>query len=86
VADYLNSLVLMYGQEIKDGFKPVLNPVYQLLIEGINSLKFSIKCYEEGSADEYILNSSLNPEVYYASKKNGIFNQLFKPQSHFVKK
>jgi len=85
VADYLNSMVLMYGQEIKDGFKPVLNPVYQLLIEGTNSLKFSVKCYEGENADEYILNSSLNPEVYYASKKNGIFNQLFKPQNHFVK-
>lgn len=86
VADYLNSLSLMYGQEFKDGFKPVLNPVYQMLVDGNNSLSFSVKCYEGESADEYILNSSLNPDVYYASKKNGTFNQLFKPQSHFIKK
>jgi hypothetical protein len=86
VANYLNSLILIYGPEFKDGYKPVLNPVYQMLVEGNNSLSFSIKCYAGESIDEYILNSSLNPDVYYSSKKNGIFNQLFKPQSHFIKK
>jgi hypothetical protein len=86
VANYLNSLVLMYGQGFKDGYKPVLNPAYQMLVEGDNLLKFSVKCYEGESVGEYILNSSLNPDVYYSSKKNGIFNQLFKPQRNFVKK
>ncbi|MGD0754063.1 MAG: DUF4340 domain-containing protein [Bacteroidales bacterium] len=86
VANYLNLLVLMYGQGFKDGYKPVLNPAYQMLVEGDNLLKFSVKCYEGESAGEYILNSSLNPDVYYSSEKNGIFNQLFKPQKNFVKK
>ena len=86
VANYLNSLVLMYGQGFKDGFKPVSNPVYQMLVEGNNLLKFSVKCYEGESAGEYILNSSLNPDVFYSSKQAGIFNQIFKPQSNFVKK
>ncbi|MGC1392149.1 MAG: DUF4340 domain-containing protein [Bacteroidales bacterium] len=85
VANYLNSLVLMYGQGFKDGFKPILNPVYQILVEGNNLLKFSIKCYMGENNDEYILNSSLNPDVFYAGRNNGIFDQLFKPQRHFVK-
>jgi hypothetical protein len=86
VSNYLNSLVLMNGQEFKDGFKPISNPVYQMIVEGNNSLNFSIKCYEGENAGEYILNSSLNPAVYFGSKKNGLFNQLFKPQNNFVKK
>jgi hypothetical protein len=83
IAEYLNSLSLMNGQEIKDGFKPASAPVYQLLIEGENSLKLSVNCYTAENTGEFILNSSLNPDVYFESKKNGIFNQLFKPQSRF---
>ena len=83
ITDYLNSLALMNGQEIKDGFKPASAPVYQLLIEGKNSLKLSVNCYTAENAGEFVLNSSLNPDVYFDSKKNGIFNQLFKPQSRF---
>ena len=86
VANYLNSLGLINGKDIKDGFKPVLNPVYQMLVEGNNLINFSIKCYEGDSIDEYVLNSSLNPEVYFTSKKNGVFDRLFKPQSDFQKK
>jgi hypothetical protein len=77
---------LINGQDIKDGFKPVLNPVYQMLVDGNNLINFSIKCYEGDSIDEYVLNSSLNPEVYFISKKNGVFGRLFKPQSYFQKK
>ena len=83
IAEYLNSLALMNGQEIKDGFKPASAPVYQLLIEGKNSLKLSVNCYTGENAGEFVLNSSLNPDVYFDNKKNGIFNQLFKPQSRF---
>jgi Domain of unknown function (DUF4340) len=86
VATYLNSLILMNGHEIKDGFKPVSNPSYQLFIDGNNLLKVSIKCYEGENAGEYVLNSNLNPEVYYISKRNGIFNQLFKPRNYFIKR
>jgi hypothetical protein len=85
VANYLNTLVLMKGQEIKDDFMPVSIPVYQMIVQGINSLSFSIKCYKGESPDEYIVNSSLQPEVYFIDRKNGIFNQLFKPRSYFFK-
>jgi hypothetical protein len=49
----------------------VLKPVYQKLDGGNNLLKFSIKCYEGESTDEYILNSNLNPEVFYTAKRTG---------------
>jgi Domain of unknown function (DUF4340) len=86
VANYLNSLKLMHGQEFKDDFTPVSNPVYQILVQGIKSVGFSIKCYDGGSPEEYVFNSSLNPGVYFLDRKNLLFNQLFKPQSYFLKK
>jgi Domain of unknown function (DUF4340) len=86
MANYLNTLVLMKGLKIKDGYKQVTNPEYQLLIEANNSYKISINCYKGETVDEYILNSSLNPDVFFTSTKNGLFSQLFKPQSYFLKR
>jgi hypothetical protein len=84
VGNYLNSITLMRGEEFKDDFKPVSNPVYQMLVQATNSVGFSIKCYAGGSPGEYILNSSLYPEVYFIDRKSVLFNQLFKPQSSFI--
>jgi hypothetical protein len=86
VANYLGSLKSFDGQDFKDSYKPVVNPVYQMVVEGNNLLSFSVKCYQGEGSDEYILNSSLNAEVYFTSKKNGIFEKLFKPGSYFLKK
>ena len=86
VGNYLNSLALVHGQEFQDDFTPISNPAYQMLVLGINSLSFSIKCYEGSTPDEYIFNSSLNPEVYFIDRKETLFKQLFKPQSYFLKK
>jgi hypothetical protein len=83
VAKYLNSLGLMHGQEFNDSYIPNSDPGYQLLVKGINSLSFSIKCYTGVSPDVYIINSSLRPDVYFTSRKNGLFSQLFKSQSFF---
>jgi hypothetical protein len=84
VAEFLNSLKLLNGEDFKDNYKPDINPDYQLLAEGNNLLNFSVKCYNIIDADEYILNSSLNPDIYYTSKKNGVFEKLFKSGSYFL--
>ena len=86
VGNYLNSITLMRGEEFKDDFTPVSNPVYQMLVQATNSVGFSIKCYAGSSLGEYIFNSSLYPEVYFIDRKSILFNQLFKPQSYFMKK
>jgi hypothetical protein len=85
VAGYLNSMKLLEGENFKDNYKPVVNPFFQLQIEGNNLLSISVKCYVGEGNSEYILNSSLNPEVYFSSKRDGIFDKLFKPKSFFVK-
>jgi hypothetical protein len=86
IAQFLNSLSVVNGQVFKDNYKPVSSPACQMLIEGNNLLNISVKCYNGEGNDEYILNSSMNPDVYFSSKKDGIFNQLFKGQNYFLKK
>lgn len=86
VSSYLNSLAYIDGQDFKDGYRPVSNPEYQMVVEGNNLLNFSIKCFSVEGSDEYIMNSSLNPDVYFSSKRSGIFSQIIKPKNHFLKK
>jgi len=84
---YLNSIGLMDGQDFRDGYKPTSSPEYQMVIEGNNLLNVSVKCYKGESGDEYILNSSLKPDIYFTSGKNGIFEKVFKGRRYFsVKK
>lgn len=86
VANYLNSLRYLNGQDIRDNFKPGTNPLCQLSVEGNNLLNISVKCYRGETADDYILNSSLNPDVWFASKKDGIFDKIFKSEKYFLTK
>lgn len=86
VSNYLITLSSLDGQEIKDNFKPNANPEYQVLIQGNNLLNISVKCFKENDGDEYILNSSLNPDVYFTSKKDGVFGKLFKNRGFFISK
>jgi Domain of unknown function (DUF4340) len=86
LANYMNSLRYLNGQEIKDNFKPAANPDYEMKIEGNNLLSISVKCFNAEGENEFILNSSLNPDVYFTSKKDGIFNSLFKNKKYFTTK
>lgn len=85
-SNYLNSVGYIDGQDFTDEFKPTSPPAYQLIMEGNNLLDITVKCFKGDGEDKYILNSSLNPNIYFTSNKNGIFNQLFKPQSYFYKR
>ena len=81
-ATYLSSLSLVDGQEFMDRYKPDAFPVYQMVIEGNNLLNITVKCFQ-GEGGKLILNSSLNPDIYFSSKRDGIFNELFKPLKYF---
>ncbi len=86
VAGYLNSLGLLNGQNIKDNYQPVLLPVYQMLVEGNNLLNILVKCYKNGGNDEYIVNSNLNRDIYFSTKKKDIPERLFKSAGYFLNK
>jgi hypothetical protein len=84
-SNYLNTLASVNGQDFRDGYKPVPFPEYQLVIEGNNLLNVTVKCYSGEKEGEFILNSSLNPDVYFASSKDELFGRLFKSKSYFLK-
>ncbi len=83
VADYLNSLSYMNGDEFEDGFKPVTKPEYTVSVEGNNLLNFNVRSFIRQGTGEYVLNSSLNPDLYFASKPDGLFSQVFKSKADF---
>jgi len=83
-SNYLNSIGLIDGQDFADGFKPASMPEYQMIIEGNNLLNVTIKCFKGEGPDNYILNSSQNPDIYFTCKRSGIFDQLFKPLNYFL--
>jgi hypothetical protein len=85
VTNYTASLGIMNGETFLDNFRSDQSPVYQLAVEGNNLLNISVRCYKGEGIDEYILNSSLNPDVYFISKRDEIFEKLFKPERYFLK-
>jgi hypothetical protein len=86
VSNYLNLVGNINGIDINDDFKPVSNPDYKIDFEGNNLLSSSVKCFAAGGTGDYILNSNLNPEVFFTSKKSGIFSQIIKSKNYFLKK
>ncbi|MDP4223558.1 MAG: DUF4340 domain-containing protein [Bacteroidota bacterium] len=84
--NYLSSISFTDGDEFADGFRPASSPIYSMTIEGNNLLNLTVKCFREEGKDKYVFNSSLNPEIYFTSGKNGLFEKLFKPLNYFEKK
>ncbi len=84
VAEFLNSLAQMNGQKIEDNFHPSGAPVYQLRIEGNNMKNIDVSCYNYPRNEEYIVNSSLNPEVYFSTTRKEIPDKIFKSAGYFL--
>mgnify|MGYP000457006752 CR=1 FL=1 len=81
-SDYLGDLIYANGEKFADGFKPDLQPLYKIVIEGNNLLSITVKCWKENDGS-FILNSSLNPDSYFESKADGVISHILKPASHF---
>jgi hypothetical protein len=86
VSNWLASLVSMNGETFRDKYTPVSSPVYQLIIQGNNLLEISVKCFQDEGEKDFILNSSLNPDVFFLMTKEELVGKLLKPQKYFVKK
>lgn len=84
ISNYLNTVSYLDGEDFADNYKPQSSPVCQLLLEGNNLLNISVKCFREEGKDDLIFNSSLNPEVYFKGKKDGMFSKIFKPVGYFT--
>lgn len=84
-ASYINTITYTDGEKFIESFRPVSSPVCQTLIEGNNLLNITVKCYSDENG-RIILNSSLNPEAFFIDENKNVFNQIFKPLSHFKNK
>lgn len=84
-AGYLNSVSFINGQNFRDHYKPDSSPVYQAIIEGNNLLNLTVKCYRDTEAGKFILNSSLNPDVYFESDFDDLVGRVFKSRKYFRK-
>jgi len=84
MASYLNVLARKSNSTFIDGFSPVIGPDYQLTINGTNMAPVTIKAYRKGEND-FVMNSSLNPNSYFTSPRAGLFGSIFKPKSQFIK-
>jgi hypothetical protein len=85
IASYLNSLSRKSNSTFIDGYSPVIGPDYQLTINGTNMAPVIIKAYRRGDND-FVMNSSQNPDSYFTSPRSGLFGNIFKPKSQFLKK
>jgi hypothetical protein len=84
IASYLNVLSRKSNSAFIDGFSPVIGPDYQLTINGTNMAPVTIKAYKKGEND-FVMNSSQNPGSYFTSPRTGLFGNIFKPKSQFIK-
>ena len=63
-----------------DDFSPLNAPDYQLRIEGNNMQPISVLAYRTPD-NQYIINSSLNPDSYFSSGPDGVFRDIFRSRS-----
>jgi hypothetical protein len=84
MAQYLNGLKRKSNTSFIDNFSPLTAPDFQLTIEGINMVPVILKAYSLGE-NKFILNSSQNPEAYFTSPPTGLFGNIFKSKSEFLK-
>jgi hypothetical protein len=84
MAQYLNGIKRKTNSSFKDNFSPLTAPDFQLTIEGADMMPVIVKAYRTGE-NEFILNSSQNPDVYFSSTPTGLFGNIFKSKSEFLK-
>jgi len=82
-ASLLDALSRKSSSTFTDDFSPISAPDFQLRIEGNNMQAVSVLAYRR-SGDQYIINSSLNPESYFISPSDGVFKDIFVPKAELL--
>lgn len=76
-AQLLSALSRKSASTFDDEFSPLNAPDFQLRIEGNNMQPISVLAYRTGP-DQYVINSSLNPDSYFSSGPEGVFRDIFR--------
>ena len=77
LAQYLGLLSNKNISEFVDDYTPASAPEHVLKISGNNMKDIEVKCYRDAVQSRYLMESSLNPDVFFASKEDGVFGQIF---------
>lgn len=71
---YLNGLAMLNGASFKEGYTASGEPMATMTIEGNNMPPATIKCYKDVTG--FVLNSSQNPDNFFASDSTGTYQTL----------
>ncbi len=82
VDKYLTSISHKTASAFDDSFDPFGNPTYRLIIEGNNMENIVVNAYRKDE-ERLVLNSTLNPDSWFESRFDGLFQDIFKGLSHF---
>ena len=63
--------------EFVDDYTPASAPEHILKISGNNMKDIELKCYRDAAQNRCLMESSLNPGVFFSSKEDGVFSQVF---------
>jgi hypothetical protein len=83
MAKYLGGISRKRSSEFVDDFQPSSAPDYQVTFEGDNMTPIQIRAFRQGG-DNFLLNSSINPDSWFKSSRDGVFTQIFKRPENFL--
>ncbi len=83
VETYLNIFINRPNRQFADGFAATDPPTHVITLRGDNMTDLRVEAWPAGE-DTFVLHSSLNPDAYFESPADGLFQQLFVDRQHFL--
>ena len=77
LAQFITSISNKTIRDFVDGYNPESAPEHTLKISGNNMKDIEVKCYRDVAENRFLMESSLNPGVFFSSKTEGVFNKIF---------
>ncbi|NOY36402.1 MAG: DUF4340 domain-containing protein [Chlorobi bacterium] len=85
MANYLADWTFRRYADFADNYDPPANPDFQITAEGNNMDPVVIKAYRDPRY-HFVMNSSMNPETWFADKDSSIYKMFFVPKAKFLNK
>ena len=86
IEQYLNELSNLSNSSFVDNYSPSASPAMWVTVEGNNmSAPVTIKAFPSDSVNQFIINSSFNPNAYFSDAKGNLTGRIFKKLPDFLK-
>lgn len=81
---YLNDLSYLTSSSFVDNYSPSASPVMWITIEGNNMASpVTVKAFPADSENQYVVNSSANPNAWFSAAKGNLTGRIFKKLPDF---